>query len=83
MGKDSLDVEEDYDVEIVEAPEDANQVYDSVEDVFHRINGWKDYRDAYHIGIPEQSKSPVVVRKYTHSSNRYYLTKSPSLEDNR
>lgn len=77
---DSQTIEEQYDVTVVTDPTDANLLYDSVDDTFHRFLSWAVSSDAYHTKLPNGEKI-VIVRKYLHSSNRYYFVVSESFQD--
>lgn len=72
---DSLQIENEYDLTVVRVPEKAHAVYDSVNDTFHRFSSWSETHDAYHLCIQETT---ITLRKYLHSSNRYYFIQSPS-----
>lgn len=77
---DSNEIESTYDVDVTASPENANLLYDSVADKFHRFLGWMQVSSAYQTQL--DSEETVTVPITIQPSNRYYFIVSDSFKQN-
>lgn len=67
---------------VIDNPEDAHLVFDSVEPRVVRMNGWVERGKSYQVAVEEQNEiETVTIPQYLAATNRYYFVHSESFDE--